>query len=606
MRVRTYLQRGGFGAIAVLACVSCVPEKGGAGAPTVEEATAFLEDVQERLEELNLQEARASWVQSNFITEDTQHLAATAQKNSIAAKMEFAKGAARFNGLDLPEDVTRKLDVLKTSITLPAPSDPQLQTELTSITTDMEGRYGKGEYCRADGECLDLTRMTPILAESRDAKELLDLWQGWRRISPPMRPQYQRFVELANAGARELGYPDLGALWRSSYDMPPDVFAGEMDRLWSQVKPLYDALHCHVRASLAEVYGPELLPEGKPMPAHLQGNMWSQDWTNIYDLVAPPTGDPGYDLTKILVSRSVDEREMVRIGERFFTSLGFPPLPETFWERSLFTKPRDRDVVCHASAWSIDMKDDIRIKMCIQITEEEFSTIHHELGHNFYQRAYKNQPVLFRDGANGGFHEGIGDTLALSITPEYLVKIGFLEKVPGPEADLGLLMRRALEKVAFLPFGLLVDQWRWKVFSGEITPADYNKGWWDLRLKYQGIVPPVDRSEEDFDPGAKYHIPANATYERYFVAHILQFQFHRALCREMGFEGPLHRCSIYGDRAAGGRLGRMLEMGSSRPWPEALAAMTGETEMDATAIIDYFAPLKAWLDEQNEGRTCGW
>ena len=297
---------------------------------------------------------------------------------------------------------------------------------------------------------------------------------------------------------------------------------------------------------------------------------------------------------------------MVRMGERFYSSLGFAPLPQTFWERSLLTKPADREVVCHASAWSIDLADDIRIKMCIDPTEEDFTTIHHELGHNYYQRAYKDLPVIFRDSANQAFHEAIGDTIALSITPEYLVRIGLLDTAPDASRDIGLLMSRALEKVAFLPFGLLIDQWRWKVFSGEVTPATYNQAWWDLRLKYQGVAPPTTRGEDFFDPGAKYHVPDNTPYARYVLADILQFQFHRALAREAGCTTALHRCSIYESRQAGQKLDAMLSLGMSKPWPEALEAMTGSRQMDASAIIDYFAPLKTWLDEQLKGQEVGW
>ena len=429
---------------------------------------------------------------------------------------------------------------------------------------------------------------------------------GWRTVSAPMREEFQRYAALANQGAQELGYDDFGAFWRSKYDMAPDAFATEVDRLWKQVEPFYKALHCHVRAKLAEHYGTDVVdPEG-PIPAHLLGNMWSQSWSNIYDLVAPEGGDPGYDLTDLLREKGLDEREMVRYGERFFTSLGFEPLPETFWERSLFTQPSDRDVVCHASAWDLDWEDDLRIKMCIQINAEDFQTIHHELGHNFYQRAYNHLSLLYRDSANDGFHEAVGDTIALSVTPKYLVDLEMLEAEPEMSADLGLMLRQALDKIAFLPFGLLVDQWRWKVFSGEIKPENYNASWWELREKYQGLKPPTERSEADFDPGAKYHVASNVSYTRYFLAHILQFQFHRALCETAGAEGPLNRCSIYGSKEAGKQLEDMLAMGLSRPWPDAMEALTGRREMDGTAIIDYFAPLASWLEEQNAGRQCGW
>ncbi len=396
-----------------------------------------------------------------------------------------------------------------------------------------------------------------------------------------------------------MGFPNTGSMWRSKYDMEPDAFAAEMERLWQQVKPLYDSLYTYTRRKLGEKYGTEVVPADKPIPAHLLGNMWAQTWSNIYPLLAPANADRGYDLTEILKSRNTDAKQMVRYGESFFTSVGFEPLPQTFWERSLFAKPADREVVCHASAWDLDYEKDVRLKMCVQINEEDFSVVHHELGHNYYQMAYSGKPFLFRESANDAFHEAIGDTVALSVTPPYLKQLGLINQVPDPSADIGFLLNRALDKVAFLPFGYLVDQWRWKVFSGEVTANDYNKAWWELREKYQGVTAPAPRSEQDFDPGAKYHVPANTPYARYFLAHILQFQFHRALCREAGFTGPLYQCSIYGNKKAGEKLKAMLAMGASEPWPAALKAMTGEDKMDATAIIDYFAPLKSWLDEQN-------
>jgi peptidyl-dipeptidase A len=471
----------------------------------------------------------------------------------------------------------------------------------------MEGTYGKGKWCPPGRDkCLDLEDLTRLMASSRNANELRDAWVGWHKISPPMKKEFVRFVELSNKGARELGFADTGAMWREKYDMPPDAFSKELDRLWDQVRPLYLALHAYVRNKLREQYGEQLVPANGPIPADLLGNMWAQTWDNVYPIVAPKDADPGYDLTEILKSRKTEPLQMVRYGEHFFTSLGFDPLPQTFWERSLFVKPRDRDVVCHASAWDVDLVNDLRIKMCIDITQEDFSTIHHELGHNFYQRAYNTQPLLFRDSANDGFHEAVGDTIALSVTPEYLVKIGLLDKAPDTSKDIGLLLRKALEKIAFLPFGLVIDEWRWKVFSGEIPPDKYNEAWWQLRLKYQGIAPPVARSEADFDPAAKYHVAANVPYMRYFLADILQFQFHRALAREAGCTGPLNRCSIYNSKAAGKKLNAMLAMGLSRPWPDALEVMTGQREMDATAIRDYFAPLEKWLNEQNEGKPVGW
>jgi len=583
-----------------------------AAVPTLQEAKKFLDDAEKKLFALGYEAGQASWIQSTYITDDTEAIAAKANERAIAESVRLAKAATRFDHLKLPADMARKMMLLKVGLTLAAPADPAESGEVTRLAASLEGAYGKGKYCPAAGKpCLDIEAVTRIMATSTNPAELLDAWRGWHTISPPMRKDFQRFVELSNKGARELGFKDTGAMWRSKYDMPADDFSKELDRLWEQVRPLYLSLHAYVRNKLREKYGPDVVPASGPIPAHLLGNIWAQDWSNVYKLVAPSDADPGYDLTEILKARNTQPLDMVHYGENFFKSLGFAPLPQTFWDRSLFVKPRDRDVVCHASAWDVDSIDDLRIKICIDITAEDFTTIHHELGHNFYQRAYNQQPFLFRDSANDGFHEAIGDTIALSVTPEYLVKIGLLDKSPDASKDIGLLLARALEKVAFLPFGLMIDQWRWRVFSGEIPPDKYNQGWWDLRLKYQGVAPSIPRSEADFDPGAKYHVAADVPYTRYFLSFIMQFQFHRALaaaagCPAQGSNTPLHRCSIYDNKEAGRRLNTMLAMGLSRPWQDAMFELTGQRQMDATAILDYFAPLKKWLDEQNRGKPVGW
>ena len=586
------------------------PAHSNAAAPTPAEARKFIESAESRLLDLWIKLQRANWVHETFITVDTEGIAAQADLNVKAATVKLTAEARRYDGLKLPQDVARKIYLLKHSVDIPAPRDPGEQKELSQIVASLDGDYGKGKWCPdgPQGKCFTLGELENILISSRDAEELKHVWVGWHSIAPPMRNRYSRMVVLANKGAREMGFADVGAMWRSGYDMPAEDFAKELDRLWLQVRPLYLSLHAYIRTQLAKKYGPSVVKEGAPIPAHLLGNMWAQEWNNIYPLVAPPNLDPGYDLNDILRTRKLSAQDMVHFGERFFMSLGFPALPQTFWERSLFTTPRDRDVVCHASAWDLDFEDDLRIKMCIEPKADDFTTIHHELGHNFYQRAYKAQPPLYRDSANDGFHEAIGDTIALSVTPEYLQQIGLLGTVPPPSSDIGELLYRALYRVAHVPLALSIDKWRWGVFSGKITPADYNKAWWDLHLEYQGIAPPVARSEADFDPGAKYHIPSNTPYARYFLADILEFQFHRALCREAGLTGPLHRCSIYNNKKAGARLAKMLAMGKSRPWPEALEALTGEKQMDASAIVDYFAPLKTWLDEQNKknGTREGW
>lgn len=570
-------------------------------------AIAFVADAETRLADLSEEAARIQWTRATDITYDTMWLESRVNAQYTELQVELANGAARFNDVQVPADVRRKLNLLRLGIVLPAPNRPGAAAELADITTRLDSTYATGKF-QYQGREITLDEAGVLIADSRDPAQTKALYEGWRTVSPVMAPDYARMVEIANEGSRELGFADTGAMWRAGYDMDPDAFAAETDRLWEQVKPFYVNLHCYVRGRLNARYGDAVQPDHGPIRADLLGNMWSQQWGNIYDVVAPTSGgESSYDLTELLTSQQYDATRMVRTGEGFYTSLGLPALPQTFWERSMITRPRDREVVCHASAWDLDNRDDIRIKMCTQVNGEDFYTVHHELGHNYYQRAYKDQPFLFKNGANDGFHEAIGDFVGLSaLTPTYLNQIGLLQTVPGEAEDIPFLLKMALDKIAFLPFGLMVDRWRWGVFSGETTPAEYNDAWSADMLKYQGLVPPGPRPANAFDPGAKYHIPGNTPYTRYFLAHIYQFQFQRAACRQAGWQGPLHRCSVYGNKEVGERFERMLEMGQSRPWPEAMRAFTGETGNDASAVADYFAPLNAWLTQQNRGKDCGW
>jgi peptidyl-dipeptidase A len=574
---------------------------------TAEGAAAFVADAETRLAALSEEAARIQWTRATNITFDTMWLESRINAEYTELQVELANGAARFNDVEVPADVRRKLNLLRLGIVLPAPNRPGAASELAEITTRLDSTYSVGKF-EFKGKQITLDEANILIAESRDPAETKALYEGWRTVSPVMAPDYARMVEIANEGSRELGFADTGAMWRAGYDMEPDAFAAETDRLWAQVKPFYENLHCYVRARLNEKYGDAVQPETGPIRADLLGNMWSQQWGNIYDVVAPAEGGASsYDLTNLLTSQNYDARKMVETGEGFYVSLGLPELPETFWERSMITRPRDREVVCHASAWDLDSLEDIRIKMCTQVNGDDFYTVHHELGHNYYQRAYKDQPFLFKNGANDGFHEAIGDFVGLSaLTPTYLNQIGLLQTVPGEEEDIPFLLKMALDKIAFLPFGLMVDRWRWGVFSGETTPAEYNDAWSANMLKYQGLVPPGPRPADAFDPGAKYHIPGNTPYTRYFLAHIYQFQFQRAACKQAGWTGPLHRCSIYGNKEVGERFNAMMEMGQSQPWPKAMQAFTGEAGNDASAVTDYFAPLNEWLTARNRGRDCGW
>ena len=577
---------------------------------TPEQAKAFITKTNQELKEIWTRSAKAQWAKATDITDEHDKAAAELTAEVMAYETKAIAEAATYDGVKADPDTRRQLDLLKLTSTVPAPDDEAKRKELADITAKMESAYGKGKFCtNPDDEktCKDLGQLSDVLATSRDYDEQLKAWEGWRTISVPMKKDYERFVELGNEGAKAIGYGDMGVLWRSRYDMSPEAFEQEMDRLWAQVEPLYEQLHCHIRAKLSETYGEDKVPKDGMIPAHLSGNMWTQEFANLYPMLEPYKGQPSIDVTKALAKKKTTEIEMVKMGEAFFTSMGLNPLPDTFWERSMFVQPKDRDVVCHASAWDVTSNNDLRIKMCIKINHEDLVTIHHELGHNYYYNNYYTEPVLYQQGAHDGFHEAIGDAIALSITPKYLSEIGLLGKVSeSDEAVINKQMQDALSKIMFLPFGKMIDQWRWDVFSGKVKPEQYNAHWWKLRAKYQGVMPPSERGEEHFDPAAKYHIPANTPYARYFLAHILQFQFHKAMCQAAGHEGPLHTCSVYGSKEAGEKLAAMLAMGSSKPWPDAMEKLTGTREMDGAAVVEYFEPLMGYLKEQNEGRTCGW
>ncbi len=653
------------------------PADGVAPAPKGETADAFVERVNSQLRQQAPEANAAQWLSSTYINDDSQRVAAGANARSLAALNAWIVQSRRFEGQALQPQTARAIHLLKLMTAMPAPQDPAKLAELTALAAQLEGAYGNGSYCTGEGQarnCRQLGALEQVLAHSRDYDAQLDAWQGWHAIAPPMRARYTRFATLVNEGAQDMGFADAGELWRSGYDMSPTEVASETDRLWNQVKPLYEQLHCYTRNKLEARYGMRGQVDGGLLPAHLLGNMWQQDWSNLWDILQPYPEAGSLDITSALqalddtqyektlkaagldtddpfesardadyaaqleaLGRTPDDAERARLNRRaydqamarvadlrhaadlasakamtaraqdFYTSLGMPALPKSYWQKAQFIKPRDRQVMCHASAWDMDMDGDVRTKMCIEPNEESFTTIYHELGHLYYDLAYNRQPALFQSGANDGFHEAIGDTIVLAMTPKYLASIGLVkEQAASEEALVNAQMRMALSKVAFLPFGLMIDRWRWGVFDGSIKPEQYNTAWWRLKAQYQGVAPASPRGEQFFDAGAKYHVPANTPYTRYFMAHILQFQFYKALCEASGHTGPLNQCSFYGNKLAGQKFWAMLEKGSSQPWQDTLKALTDHDRMDAGPLLEYFQPLQAWLTQQNEGKTCGW
>jgi peptidyl-dipeptidase A len=632
----------GAGLATLAACKKDEPATDSAATPAApqgETADQFIARVNDEYNEMYPEMTAAQWLSSTYINDDSQLLAAKGNERYLTQLNSWIEQAKKFEGQQMSPETARAIQLLKLATAMPAPKDPAKLAELTQIATRMEGTYGAGTYCTGEGEakkCRQLGELEDVLRSSRDYEAQLDAWQGWHTIARPMRKDYMRFVELVNEGSKEMGFADTGEMWRSGYDMTPAEIAAETDRLWGQVKPLYEQLHCYTRTKLQATYGVEKGQVNGLLPAHLMGNMWQQDWGNLWDMLEPYKGAGSLDITGALEKQYQADyqaalakagpgpgtdalfqaereaqlqvaKQMTERAQDFYTSLGMPKLPESYWTKTQFIKPMDRDVVCHASAWDMNMTGDVRTKMCIKPNEEDFTTIYHELGHVYYYLAYNKLPPLFQAGAHDGFHEAIGDTMVLAMTPDYLKSIGMVgEQQQSNEALINAQMRMALAKVSFMPFGLMIDRWRWGVFDGSIKPADYNKAWWELKAKYQGVAPATARGEDFFDPGAKYHVPGNTPYTRYFLSHVLQFQFYKGLCDAAGYKGPLYNCSFYGNKAAGQKFWAMLEKGASQPWQATLKELTGGEKMDAGAVLEYFAPLQDWLKQQNEGQTCGW
>uniref|UniRef100_A0A8C2A5F1 Angiotensin-converting enzyme n=1 Tax=Cyprinus carpio TaxID=7962 RepID=A0A8C2A5F1_CYPCA len=579
-------------------------------------AKQFLEEYNSTAEEVWNAYTEASWTYNTDITEANKEI--MLQKNLEMANHTKIYGleARKFDTSDFQDESVKRILTKLSDLERAALSEDDL-IEYNNLLASMETLYSVATVCKNQSTCLPLDPdLNKIMAESRDYDELLFAWQGWRNASGrELRSSYKRYVELANLAAKingslsTRGHTDNGAFWRSLYETP--TFEEDLEALWKDLEPLYINIHAYVRRALYKKYGAERINLKGPIPAHLLGNMWAQTWSSIMDLVIPYPDATQVDATPAMIAQGWDPKRMFEESDRFFTSIGLLPMPPEFWDKSMLEKPKDgREVVCHASAWDFYNRKDFRIKQCTVVTMDDLITVHHEMGHVQYFLQYKDQPISFRDGANPGFHEAIGDVLALSVsTPKHLQSIGLLDKVEdNKESTINFLMSIALDKIAFLPFGYLMDQWRWKVFDGRISSSEYNKEWWNMRMKYQGLCPPVPRTEEDFDPGAKFHIPANVPYVRYFVSFVIQFQFHKALCEAAGQPAPLHNCDIYQSKEAGKLLGDVMKMGFSKPWPEAMTLITGQAKMSVQPLMEYFQPLIEWLEEENKknGDVLGW
>ncbi len=590
-------------ALLLLAAAGATPAPG-----PLETPAAFIVRAEQELTLADAANQRAQWVNQTNLNEDTNWLAARASERFTAVQMNLARTAATYRSRDIDPIIARKLALLAVAVRSPAPPSSDQAGQWADLRTRLVARYNQQRV--VDGERMlgSYGEVRHAMETTRDPEALLHLWHEWHAVGHDLEDDYARYVALSRQGAQSLGFHDVGELWRSVYDMSPTEMAADTERLWAEIRPLYAALHCHTRAALSKAYGAGVQAPAGPIRIELTRNPMGMYWVGAYDLLATGLPTPGYDLDHLLESHPSSGEALAHYADRFWTSTGLPAMPASFWTRSLFDKPSDRTVACSGSAAIVGDPTDVRLKMCVGNNALDFSTVHHEVGHAVYALAYQEQPYLFRGAANDAFHEAVADLGALSITPAYLQAIGIITPAEalGADQDLGLLLRMALQRVTFLPFSLIVDRWRWQVYAGAVPPAQYDATWWSLVAQYQGLMPGETRPEGSFDIAALPHITSDISYIRYFYAYLIEFQLFKAACDAAGWTGPLHRCSLYGNAAAGAHLRPMLAMGASRPGADALEAGTGARRVSAEGLLAYFAPLRAYLDAQNQERQCGW
>ncbi|KAH9396896.1 hypothetical protein TYRP_003196 [Tyrophagus putrescentiae] len=580
---------------------------------TVDDAEKYVVTANEALRVQKNAIGLASWAQSSDITpENDQAYIEASQRYDEFSKAQFNEVKAYFDLFPQLSDFTRrqleKMGIIGTSALTKADASTFSRSSL-----EMKKVYSTARITAGGRPNLELEPdLTEILANSSDEKLL--------------REDYITYYTLGNKAARLNSLPGkdfrtYDDLWMAEWETA-DMKA-QVDKLMEETMPLYQKIHAYVRYHLKEKYGDGVMPADGTIPAHLLGNMWAQQWGNLLNIIPEMNPNPEMKPIDTKVNEKLQTwtvKKMFELSEKFFADLGMQKMTDTFWKKSILVKPTDRNLTCHASAWDFydASKTDFRIKQCTEKTMSDLVTVHHEMGHIQYYMNYVVQPPIYRRGANPGFHEAIGDLIALAVaTPQHLVKVDLLEPIPPADVEkinLNYQMKMALDKVAFLPFAYVMDKWRWDVF-GEVatTETAMNRRWWEYRLQYQGLSPPVadrKRNERDFDPGAKYHIPAGVEYVRYFASHVLQFQFYERMCKTVAgiTEQNLYTCDFDGNKEAGAALMAMLAQGSSRSWPDILESFIGSRTMSLGSLNKYFKPLNDYLDKfiADKGIKVGW
>lgn len=591
--------------VIICVLVALIPYLSAINNTSEEAALEFLERYTTEGEKLFHDHVLQNWNLYTDLTEENQQKSAESAANLGLFIREMKDEVASFDLSALSTETRMQLELIL-SFSGSGLSGNKLG-RLRLLGNQMTERYSTGKVCKGDDsdDCLPFDPdLETLMATSRNCSVLYWAWYGWREsvANQQARDDFAEYVSLLNEGSRTQGWADTGDKWRQTLYMRDDL-KEETARLYAEIKPLFLSLHAYVRRKLYEYYGSDYVNLNGPIPSHLLGNMHPRAWTNIMDIVTPYPSKKRIDVTELIKAKNYTGLAMAKLADDFFKSLGMIPVNPRFFRDSMFEKPDDgRQVVCYPVAFDFYNKEDFRIKMCTDPSFEDFIILHHEMGHIQYFMQYKDLPLVFRNSPNPGFHEGIGDTIVLStVTNKHLHTIGLLEELPEEdnETSINFLMQMALDNVAFMPFGYLIDLYRWKVFDGSIPPEKLNEEWWRMRRDLEGLIPPVSRNENNLDAVSYFHIAYDVPHIRYFVSRILTFQFHEALCNESGHTGPLHECDIYGSKAAGDLFSEFLSQGAKYPWDDTLEIITGQRVMSASSFLKYFQPLNDWLVKQN-------
>lgn len=570
---------------------------------TQADAQAYLDSYAAEFQRLYYASAQAEWESNTrIVAGDSSNAVRTKAANEAYARfVGSVANIERIRGFLTQKDRLTTIQVRQFEAMLyAAANQPQtvpdvVRRRIAAETQQTETLYGY--TFMVDGKAVTPNQIDSTLRSSKDIADRRAYWEASKAVGPTLKPGIMNLRDLRNQTVQALGYPDFFTYQVSDYSMTTDEMLQMTDNLLRQIRPLYRELHTWARYELAKRYA---VPVPEQLPAHWLSNRWGQNWS---DLVSPSDGPSPDDAFKGKTAEWV-----VRSSEDFYKSLGFSALPTSFYEKSsLYPLPADASYKknTHASAWHLDLENDLRSLMSVEPNAYWWETSHHELGHIYYYVSYTRPeiPLVLRSGANRAYHEAIGSLIGLASTQRpFLVGRGLVTASAGGDGRTQLL-REALNYIVFMPWSAgVMTRFEHELYARNLPADQWNARWWELARRYQGIVPPTARGEQFADGLTKTHINDDpGQYYDYALSFALLFQMHNHIAKNILNQDP-RNTNYYGNTGVGDFLRTLMAPGASRPWRDVLRETTGQ-ELNANAMMEYFAPLYGWLQEQNRGRT---